>query len=77
MKTKVKSCYQKVHTIFYEVRIFIKRPKKPLGFVTEQKYESAHQDMKDTEKCYKKAENHPDFPEKSKDMMVCYNSYHI
>ena len=45
--------------------------------MTEQKYESAHQDMKDTEKLYKKAENDPDFPQKSTDMVVCYNGYHI
>ena len=75
--SKVKSFCQKVHSIFYEVRIFIKRHKKPLGFVTEQKYESAHQDMKHTEKLYKRAENHPDFPRKSKDMLVCYNGLHI
>ena len=76
-KPKVKSCYQKVHSIWFEVRIFIKKHKKPLGFVTEQKYESAHQDMKDTEKLYKKAENHADFAQKSTDMVVCYNGYHI
>ena len=77
LNSKVKSFCQKVHSIFYEVRIFIKRHKKPLGFVTEQKYESAHQDMKDTEKLYKKAENHADFAQKSTDMVVCYNGYHI
>ena len=67
----------KVHSIFFEVRLFIKKHGKPLGFVTEQKYETVHQDFDPTDKRYKTAENNPNFGDQSTKAVVCYNGYNI
>ena len=67
----------KVHSIWFEVRIFIKKHGKPLGFVTEQKYETVHQDFDTTWDSYKTSENNPNFGEQSTRAVVCYNGYNI
>ena len=67
----------KVHCIFFEVPIFIEKHGKPLGFFTEQVFESMHSDWKPTWARYKRNENHPQFEEQLKSAVVNYNSLHV
>jgi hypothetical protein len=67
----------KVHSIFFEVRLFIKKHGRPLGFVTEQKYETVHQDFDPTWNRYKTSENNPNFGDQSERAVVCYNGYNV
>ena len=76
-KTLKISVTPKIHSIFYEIPIFIKRKNKPLGYFSEQKFESVHADLKPTLAWYKRAENHPDYAKKLKDGIVSYNSEHM
>ena len=66
----------KVHTIFYEVPIFIERTGKSLGHITTQKFEAVHHDFKTTWENYKRPENHPQFGQQLKNSVVAYSSYH-
>ena len=67
----------KVHTIFYEIPLFIRRHGKPMGFYSTQKFESIHQDFKATWSYYNVPENHKDFGQKLKSAIVNYNGQHL
>ena len=67
----------KVHNVFHEVPIFIRKFKKPIGLRSEQKFESIHHDMKSTWSWFKRSEGHPDYDEKLTDSTVNYNSFHL
>ena len=67
----------KVHSVFYEIPIFILRHNKPLGFFTEQKFETVHTDFLPTWNRFKCNENNPNFPSRLTDATVHYNGAHI
>ena len=67
----------KVHNVFYEVPIYIKKTGLPLGVRCEQKFESVHSDMKPTWSWYKRSENHSEYDSQLKRAMIDYNSFHL
>ena len=66
----------KVHTVFYEIPIFIARHGKSMGHFTTQKFEAVHYDFKTCWQNYKRPENHPQFGQQLLNSVVAYNSYH-
>ena len=62
----------KAHSLFYEIPFFIKKHSRPLGFYSEQKFETVHQDWKKTWSLYKRVESHNEHPKKLKDAVkIC------
>ena len=67
----------KVHCLLYEIPIFILRHGKPLGLLTEQKFETCHNKFPPVWNRFKRDENHPDFPEKLTDATVHFNGERV
>ena len=67
----------KVHVVLYEVPIFILRHNKPLGLLTEQKFETAHTKFPPVWSRFKREENHVEFPEKLKAAAVHFNGERV
>ena len=67
----------KVHNVFYETKLFIKKTGKPIGLRSEQKFESVHHDMKSTWSWFKRSEGHQDYDEMLTNCAINYNSFHL
>jgi hypothetical protein len=67
----------KAHTIFYEVPIYCKATKKPLGIISSQPLESAHFDFEPTFNCFKRKESNPGHGSSVVNCMATYNGEHI
>ena len=67
----------KVHCLLYEIPIYILRHGKPLGLLTEQKFETCHNKFPPVWNRFKRDENHPDFPEKLTDATVHFNGERV
>ena len=67
----------KAHTIFYEVPIYCKETKKPLGIISSQPLESAHFDFEPTFNCFKRKESNKGHGDSVVNCMATYNGEHI
>ena len=67
----------KVHSVLYEIPIFILRHNKPLGFFTEQKFETVHTNLLPTWNRFACNETNPNFPSNLTRATVHFNGEHI
>ena len=67
----------KVHCLFYEVPIFIRKTGKALGHFSAQHFESGHFDFEQTLNNFKRKESHPEHGTQLVKSMVTYAGEHV